>query len=244
MNKLFYFWFALGFICFLATLIVVFPITGLVRENEQGIFRKPNYLFILFNKKLILLSGIVTLTALVGYYYLGSSQALFTYYARLQQKPNEMSSEVIKSYGTPADITKKMRQMLQKNPNSSEGWYLLGRLYFSQSQYSDASHAFAFAYKLAPNNLNISFQYAQSLYYANHQKLTRRVNNLLNEILEADPQNYAAHHLLALAAYHQHHYNQAIEQWTIALATMPAESDETNMIRKAIAQAKLEAGQQ
>jgi cytochrome c-type biogenesis protein CcmH len=51
---------------------------------------------------------------------------------------------------TPALVIQQLQRTLQQHPSDAEGWYWLGRLYFSEKDFSRASQAFARVDALAP----------------------------------------------------------------------------------------------
>lgn len=93
-----------------------------------------------------LLLLIVPTIALLLYAHWGDSN-------QIQQlvisQENKMQEENLRSQlGSPMQIILRLQQHLQQNPQSAEGWYLLGRLYASQQQFNQANYAFARAYHL------------------------------------------------------------------------------------------------
>jgi len=69
--------------------------------------------------------------------------------------------------GNSADnVIKRLKKQLEQNPKSAKGWYLLGKLYLSQQNYSAAVDVFSKANNLQPNEPEIMLNYGQALLMA------------------------------------------------------------------------------
>ncbi len=141
--------------------------------------------------------------------------------------------------GTPQQVIASLQQHLAQNPNSAQGWYLLGRLYLSQEQLNEAVNAFAKAYALDPNKPDIIFQYAQALYLTQHS-LKGKPTELLQKLLQIQPANDQVTNLLAVAAFARGDYQQAINSWEKLLPHYPAGSPDEQALLQAIARAQAE----
>lgn len=151
-----------------------------------------------------------------------------------QQETNRRAEAVLKSIKSPQELVGKLKTQLQKQPDSARGWYLLGRLYGSQSQWSFAYEAFLKAYQLEPENEQITVNYAQSLWQTHDQSFTPEVRQLFQSILKKNPNQPDALSMLAIDAYQQHNYQKAVDYWSLLLPLLPRDSSEATVIRKAI----------
>jgi cytochrome c-type biogenesis protein CcmH/NrfG len=193
----------------LAFLFVAWPLTFFTKN-------KLNILFI------FLLIAIFS----VGFYgFSGGFKAyreiLFSQKA-VQQLPNVQS------------LIQQMEAHLQKNPTSSEGFYLLGRLYLSQQNFSKAYVAFEKANQLKPHDEKILFNEAQSL-WALHDA---RAKAILVQVIKLNPDNDAAMNLYAIMAYQEGAYEKAIKIWEDLSEKYADDSEERKIFLAAIAKAQ------
>lgn len=139
--------------------------------------------------------------------------------------------------GSPDAIIAKLQQTLQQHPNSAQGWFLLGKIYFDQQSFSKAVSAFEKAYALQPNNPDILFYYAENLYLRDHS-LAGKPQQLLQKLLQLQPNNDLAINLLAVAAFNEKNYPLAIRYWEKILPHYSANSPDGKAILEALANAQ------
>lgn len=145
MEQLF---FAAIFLCLIvAILLVVVPFA--LRQKHYSDKSKLFYVLIIF---------IVPVISILMYINLGHF---------VLQKNAWVTNAFLAQMKSPEQVIEQLKARLQQEPNSAEGWYLLGRLYLSQQRYLEAQRAFAKAATLAPNNPVILNNYALSN-YLNH----------------------------------------------------------------------------
>jgi len=157
----------------------------------------------------------------------------------LQQSTQQQQVDVmLKSVNGIDGLVRKLRAKLDSDPNSTRGWYLLGRLYASQNQWVNARDSFETAHRLKPNSEKIAINYAQSLWQLNHQQFNDNIRALFHAVLQKNQHQPDALAMLAMDAFINHSYQQAIEYWQRLLALTPSQSEEAKAIRKAIAKAQ------
>lgn len=177
--------------------------------------------------------GIIALmmvSSVLLYYYWGNSAGLTAYYQ--QQDRQQLVNTFLAKYPEPEEVIALFKKQLAANPNDVKGWFLLGRLYFSQQNFVEAKRAFARAKTLKPQDMTILFQYAQSLYFLAGQRLTPEAKDAVVKILEVTPNNLDAFNLLAADAYHRKDYPTALQYWRKLLALLPPQAAERGMIEK------------
>jgi cytochrome c-type biogenesis protein CcmH len=155
-----------------------------------------------------------------------------------QQARQAQVQALLKTVSGPQQLIDKLQEKLKHQPESARGWYLLGRLFASQSQWQQAYEAYAKAHHLKPNDDQITVNYAQSLWQLNHQQFSDEIRNLFKSILKKNSNQPDALAMLAMDAYIGHAYQQAIDYWQRLLAIVPPESTDAKAIRKAIAKAQ------
>lgn len=196
--------------------------------RESAVERTKNW------KTFLFLTIALPLFSIIFYLYNGNSQLLSKTFTA--QKEAAEIIAVRKSLGKPQHVIETLQQHLAKNPNSAEGWYLLGRLYFTQQEYSKSVNAFEKAYTLNKKNPDILFQYAQALYLTEHS-LNGKPAALLKQLLALQPTNALAINLLAVAAFNEKHYQHAILYWEKLLPYYSPESADGKALLDAIARA-------
>jgi cytochrome c-type biogenesis protein CcmI len=108
-------------------------------------------------------------------------------------------------------------KLLQNDDKDGMGWFLLGRIWFSQGHNSDALEAFERALLLAPANNNMLLSYAQALLVNNAPDATQKAAASLGKVLATDPSNTDAISMLALMAQERGDYSEAKTAWELLL---------------------------
>ncbi len=201
-----------------------------VVAEQTVIASKPSWLMKFF------LSGLLIIASLLLYHHWGASQQLATA-LQIQQQTAEVA-QLRNQLGTPEQIEARLQARLQQNPNSAQGWYLLGRLYFSTNNFNQATLAFAKAYQLQANNPDIMLQYAQVLFLSNETSAKDLAAKLVQQLLNKQPGNPQVLNLQALIAYEHADYLTAIHIWEGLLKIYPPGTPENDDLLQAIAKAQ------
>jgi cytochrome c-type biogenesis protein CcmH/NrfG len=188
---------------------------------------------------LLMKCGCVLLLAVgVMFAYLhlwGDHRSLAQWHAMQQQR--ELINDYLTQYDTPDKIIAQLTYRLQQDPDSHQGWFLLGRLYVGQQQYTNAMLAFTHALRLQPDHLDTLFQLAQTDYLQHDGDLSVTGERYLAQLLATDADYPPALNLAAAAAYQRQAYASAIDYWQRLLNFYPP-GDEQATILQAIARAK------
>jgi cytochrome c-type biogenesis protein CcmH len=155
-----------------------------------------------------------------------------------RQAQQQKVQAVLKTIKDPRELIARMQARLQENPKSARGWYLLGRLYISQNEWLLARDAFYKAHQLSPEDENTTVNYAQTLWQLNKQQFDQQTRTLFKTLLQKNPQQPDALAMLAIDAFTNHNYQLAIDYWQELLSLAPKQSEEAQLIRKAIARAQ------
>lgn len=184
----------------------------------------------------LLLVPVIFSMAFTGYYYWGGF-GKWQEYIQHQEKQKQAEA-MLKAIKNPQELIDKLRAKLDDSPESAKGWYLLGRLYAGQDEKQRAVDAFAKAYQFNPNEEQYAVNYAHSLWQLNNRQFTEQIKEIFNKLLKNNPNQPDALAMLAMDAYVSHAYEDAISYWHQLLKLAPAQSDEAQAIRKAIAKAE------
>lgn len=199
-----------------ASLLVVYPLRS---------YAKSSCVLILF----------LSLLAVTGYFYWGS---FTTWREYLHYKNRQIAAQnSLKSIHNTQELVDKLRAKLTEHPQSAKGWYLLGRLYSSQNKLQKALQAFEKAHALQPQVESFTLHYAYGLWQANQQQYTPEILKIFKRLLKKNPKQADALAMLALHAFQNHAYPQAIDYWQRLLVLAPERSEEALALRKAIAKA-------
>ncbi|MCA0404421.1 MAG: hypothetical protein LCH30_11650 [Proteobacteria bacterium] len=155
-----------------------------------------------------------------------------------KEERNKQVLAVLKTVKSKSELIDKLKMRLRQQPESAKGWYLLGRLYSSESDWLEAKNAFLKAHTLNPKSERMAVNYAQSLWQLNNQVFDEQVRTLFKEVLLKNPNQPDSLAMLAMDAFNNKDYEKAISYWQHLLKLMPAGSKESLMIKKAIAKAE------
>lgn len=108
------------------------------------------------------------------------------------------------------EMIASLEQRLVDDPDSAEGWLLLGRSYMALKRYDDAVPAMARAHELGGDLAQILLQYADALAMANGGRINADAAALVFRALEIEPDNITALWLGGLAAAENGNREQAL----------------------------------
>ena len=172
-------------------------------------------------------------SAVLAYGYWGHYQAL-----QRQKLLNSKAAQALLANPNVPAMVARLQAHLQKQPQSAEGWYLLAKLQMAKRDWQAAVMAFAKAQTLRPQHLATQLYYAEALFYREHEHLNNKARSLLAHVLQAAPTTSMALNLLAMDAYRDHKYAQAIIYWERMLDQFAPDSIDAETILQAIAKAQ------
>lgn len=173
----------------------------------------------------------------MGLYLLfGGSHQLQQFWA--WQRQNAEVQRQMAEFKNPQEVISRLRDHLRQNPRSAEGWYLLGKLYLDQRQYADAESALTQAHQLQPQSTETVVALAKANFFNHQGRMTPAMAKMLISVLESLTEPVDALNLLAVNAYRQHDYPQAVGYWQRALALVPPDSADSRTILDMISQAQ------
>ncbi len=126
---------------------------------------------------------------------------------------------------------KKLKTVLELDPQNTHAHYLLALVYSAQKKYDQAAQEYEIILKTAskdnPENLEIYIYLAQ-LYYSQGQYPQAIAQ--FNRILEIQPENVSANYLLATALLDTNHRDRARELFKKTLSIEPAHDGALNSL--------------
>nr|WP_256833345.1 c-type cytochrome biogenesis protein CcmI [Pseudomonas oleovorans] len=141
------------------------------------------------------------------------------------------------------EMTARLEQTVQQQPESAEAWYFLGRTYMAQERAGDAAKAFERAVEIAGRAPELLGQWAQALYFAEGKQWSEQMQALTDEALKADPQEVTSLGLLGIAAYESQRYADAVRYWERLVAVLPEQDPSRAAIAGGIERARQQMGE-
>jgi cytochrome c-type biogenesis protein CcmH len=179
------------------------------------------------------ITGVIVLSVLIfGYGYIGGFSAWRQHEMKVQREIAAV--RYLQTIRDPNELIEKLRARLAQTPNSARGFFLLGRLYAGQGRWSEAVRAFKRAHQLAPQKVQITIQYAESLWRVNEGRGNAEIRALLQSVLTDHPDAPEALALLGRDAFEQKKYQQAVVYWRRLLQQVDLTSEAGIEIQRAI----------
>jgi len=136
------------------------------------------------------------------------------------------------------EMTARLEQTVQVQPDSAEAWYFLGRTYMAQNRALEGAKAFERAVGIAGRQPELLGQWAQALYFAGNKQWSAELQALTDEALKADPQEVTSLGLLGIAAFEAGRFSEAIGFWERLLAVLPEDDPSQAAIQGGIQRAR------
>lgn len=133
-----------------------------------------------------------------------------------------------------------LRSELLSNPDDIGSWMLLGSVYRALGDYGQAMQAYARAYSLRPDDNLIKSIYGQFLLQLNRESDNHLGVTLLREVIAKDPIDTRSISALAMYAYGQKNYEEAIALMERLLVILPKDNSRRAVIEQSLEQIKQE----
>jgi cytochrome c-type biogenesis protein CcmH len=185
----------------------------------------------------VVIALVFPMSALGLYIWLGAPEAISP------MPPVAASAEAATEQAAPPNldqIVENLASKLQADPNNLEGWVLLGRTHRSMGNLDAALSAFDRALKLNADD-ELILARAEVLAAKNQGRFDGEPWRVIREVLQRDPQNYAALLLAGSASYANNRYADALEFWQRARLRLSADHPDVPNLIEAMStvQAKL-----
>ncbi len=193
--------------------------------NTAVVWRKPWL-------SIALLVLVVPVASLLMYSVWGEPAALDP--LALQQGTNA-STEI-----TPEKMTEMATALirrLQDEPNSMEGWVMLGRVQRARGHFDESAEAYAKALALSRDD-NLLIERAEVLAQKNGGSFAGEPWIIIQRVLAADPHHLNALFLAGSASYAEMNFTTALRYWERAREVVPADSPDAPELDRAIAEAR------
>lgn len=117
-------------------------------------------------------------------------------------------------------------------------WLLQAQLAMQHQDYAKAKDAYWHAHEMFPNDIDVSVSYAQA-WYLSQQGVTPELEDFLEKLKKQDPNQTGLINLLAVIAFNEGNYKQAISYWNELIPQYPENSSEAVTLKAAVEAAKL-----
>lgn len=199
----------------------------------------------------VLLPGVVVLVVVaVGLYLKTGGLSQVQAWNQVEAQMPQLRARVTNERAEPLSMEEVarlglgLRTSLQHDAGNINDWMMLGRIGMALNNATTATQAFAKAYQLAPDNNEVRLGYAEVLTRSNDPQDNQLATQMLRTMVGQDHTNMRAMSLLAFNAFEQGDFKQAIGAWEVMLKLLPAGDSRTEVIKRSIAQAKSQAGQE
>lgn len=135
-------------------------------------------------------------------------------------------------------MVERLASRLKDNPNDYPGWARLANAYKVQGKLDEAAQAFGKTGPLLETDANVITQYADLLATRAKGDFKGQPLALVNQALRIDPKQPNALMMAAQAAYQAADYGTAIRHWETVLTVLPEGSQESQLVRNEITDAK------
>lgn len=121
---------------------------------------------------------------------------------------------------TAQEAIERLETMVKLQPDSAQAWFFLGRTYMNELQYKKAAQAFDKTMRLVGKQPEILAQWAQAEYFATDKRWTAEMQQAVDTVLAADPNDATMLGFVGIAAYESGNFTIALEAWTRLLDEM------------------------
>ncbi len=147
-----------------------------------------------------------------------------------------------KPLGTVEEMTARLAERLQRNPNDPEGWRMLGWSYFNTGRFAQAAEAYAKAIALKPDNADFRSGRGEALVKAANDHVTPEAKALFEEAQRLDAKDARSRFYLGLAKAEAGDKNSALEDWIAILNEAAPDDASAPALRQRIVELSQEIG--
>jgi cytochrome c-type biogenesis protein CcmH len=136
------------------------------------------------------------------------------------------------------EMVGRLENRLRENPDDVDGWARLGRAYVVLDRLDNARAAYAKAYSLKPDDVEILSNYAWVVFTLGSGETTGLSHELYSKLHKLEPDNPDALWFLGLAAYQRGEFPAAVASWERLIRILPPDSPAIQELQHAVAQAR------
>lgn len=178
----------------------------------------------------IAIAIVLPLLAIALYAVIGTPAAVLQQAAQVQRATADMEQ-----------LTAKLAQKMEQNPDNPEGWAMLARSYKALGRWDDAERAFARIGPELNRNAELLAEVAELLVQKNNG-FTPRARELIKQALHLEPDNMLALFLGGGEAFDGGRNAEAAALWERLLPRLEPGSEDARMVESSIAMARERSG--
>ena len=196
-----------------------------VKQNNQNVENSDK------TAALILMVAVPVVTVVL-YMQLGHPDAI-------DAKPGEVVAQKANEAGDKPKVSMqeavvKLAARLKKEPENSEGWFMLARTYMVMKRYDEAIAAFEKTMTLVGDDANILVRYADALAMANKGVLNGAPRKAINKALALDPQNQQGLWLAGVAAIETKEFKLALKHMLVLQPLLASNAEALSQLHNMI----------
>lgn len=175
----------------------------------------------------LLVGAAVPLLAVVLYWQIGAPQVAQHPHAATEQMPDDMNN-----------LVAALQQRLERNPNDTEGWKLLGRTLLFMERINEAGWALGRAIEMAGSDADpdLLAEYADILSFSQGGSLEGEPIRRVRQALALNPDTQRALWLAGMHAYELGDLHTALKHWRHLSTLLPPEDESAAALRATIAE--------
>ena len=135
-------------------------------------------------------------------------------------------------------MVERLATRLAKNPQDVNGWVMLARAQSVLGRFDQASAAYEHAVQLQSGDAQLLADYADALAMAQGGHLPGKPELLVQQALQADPQNAKALALAGSVAFEKKEYGMAVSYWERLRRAVPPDSEFAASVDRNIEEAR------
>jgi cytochrome c-type biogenesis protein CcmH len=196
------------------------------------------------SRRLLALLGIAVFAVAIGGYTLTGSPSLFSGGPPVAgagreagAAPHAAGMEEI------TEMTRRLAQRLEKQPQDAQGWAMLGRSYAVLGRNDEAVRAFQTAISQQDDDAALLADYADALAVQNKRVIAGEPMKWVRRALEIDPKNIKALALAGTEAFDRKDFAGAVQFWEKLLEFGPSDAGFVQQVEASVAEARERAGE-
>ncbi len=131
-------------------------------------------------------------------------------------------------------MVERLEARLDEQPDDGEGWSMLGRSYLVMDRHAEAVRAYQKARELLGDQPALLADTAEAMIMANNNSFNAESVQLLDKVLQADPDNQKALWMGGYYLLEQDEVEQALKLWQHLLSLFPAGSQQSVALQEHI----------
>ena len=145
--------------------------------------------------------------------------------------PQLASSQSAKAPLSLSESAQQIEQHLQDNPQDAGAYQMLGLTYFELGEMEKSLKAYASAYQLESDNVQLLVEYASAVVSSNDNQFNSKSAQLIKRALELDPNSPDALYLAGVFATSIQDLDLAKNLWTKALSVLEQNSPDYQILQ-------------